>query len=90
MCEDILDTVISYYKVVRKRFVDQVCQQVVLHFLLDCDESPLKVLCPELVMGLGIDQLEMIAGEETEAKDRRNMLEGQIKSLESALVVLRT
>lgn len=63
---------------------------MVLHFLLDCDESPLKVLCPELVMGLGIDQLEMIAGEETEAKDRRNMLEGQIKSLESALVVLRT
>jgi hypothetical protein len=33
VCEDILNTVMSYYKVSRKRFVASICQQVIRHFL---------------------------------------------------------
>ncbi|KAF6812953.1 interferon-induced GTP-binding protein Mx1 [Colletotrichum plurivorum] len=52
VCEDILDTLMSYYKVSRKRFVDVICQQVVFHLMLEGDGSPLKVFNPELIMNL--------------------------------------
>lgn len=66
VCEDIVDTLISYYKVSRKRFVDVICQQVVFHLLLEGDGSPLKVFNPELIMNLDTEQLEHIAGEDAE------------------------
>ena len=87
--EDILDNLASYYKVSRKRFVDAICRQVIGHFLLEGDESPLKVLCSDLVHGLDSDQLEMIAGEDVHTKSRREMLENDIKNLEVAMRVLR-
>lgn len=89
VCEDILDTLVSYYKVSRKRFVDVVCQQVISHFLLEAQESPLKIFGPDLVMSLDFDQLEMIAGEDGESKQQRQTLERRIQSLEAALKVLR-
>ncbi|KJZ68698.1 hypothetical protein HIM_11912 [Hirsutella minnesotensis 3608] len=89
VCEDILDTLVSYYKVSRKRFVDVICQQVISHFLLEGQESPLKVFSPDLVMSLDSDQLETIAGEDEESKHQRISLEREIQSLEAALKVLR-
>ncbi|KAM4065488.1 dynamin family protein [Hirsutella rhossiliensis] len=90
VCEDILDTLASYYKLARKRFVDVLCQQVVSHFLLDGAESPIAVFSPEFVMGLDSDQLEMIAGEDEESKEQRQTLERETQSLEATLKVLRT
>ncbi|KAF2133256.1 interferon-induced GTP-binding protein Mx2 [Dothidotthia symphoricarpi CBS 119687] len=87
--EDILDVLASYYKVSRKRFVDTVCRQAIAHFLLDGEQSPLKIFSPELIMGLDADQLETIAGEDVETRDRRLMLESEIGSLEAALKLLR-
>jgi hypothetical protein len=87
--EDILDVLASYYKVSRKRFVDNTCRQVIGHFLLDSEDSPLKIFSPELVMGLDAEQLESIAGEDADTKDRRAMLEVEINSLETAMEVLR-
>ena len=89
ICEDILDTLVSYYKVSRKRFVDVICQHVVYHFLLEGDQSPLKILSSDLVMGLTHEQLAAIAGEDEESKSQRQVLEREIKSLESASKVLR-
>jgi hypothetical protein len=89
VCEDILDVLSSYYKVSRKRFVDVVCRQVIGHYLLEGEGSPLKVFSPELVMGLGAEELEMIAGEDAGTKDRRAMLESEIKGLEAAMKLLR-
>ncbi|CAJ2505893.1 Uu.00g000230.m01.CDS01 [Anthostomella pinea] len=89
VCENILDITTSYYKVFRKRFVDTIYQQVVFHFLLECDDSPLKILTPELVMGLEAERLEEIAGEHAEGKRRRELLNHQIKSLEAAVKVLK-
>jgi hypothetical protein len=41
--QDIHDILESYYKVCRKTFVDSVCRQSVIHYLLECDESPLAL-----------------------------------------------
>lgn len=90
VCEDILDTLTSYYKVSRKRFVDVVCQQVISYYLLDGQGSPLKIFSPDLVMGLDLEQLELIAGEDEESKQQRQVLEREIESLEGALKVLRS
>ncbi|KAF2183507.1 interferon-induced GTP-binding protein Mx2 [Zopfia rhizophila CBS 207.26] len=87
--EDILDILASYYRVSRKCFVDVICKQVISHFLLEGDESPLKIFRPELVMGLDDEQLETIAGEDEETKRQRSMLESEIKNLEAATKVLR-
>lgn len=88
--EDIHDVLASYYKVSRKRFVDVVCRQVIGHFLLEGDESPLKIFNSELVMGFDGDQLEMIAGEDAETRSRRLLLECEIKDLDAAMKVLRS
>ncbi|KAL4982799.1 Dynamin central region-domain-containing protein [Aspergillus falconensis] len=90
VCEDILDTLMSYYKVARKRFVDIVCQQVIHHFLLETDDGPLRIFSPDLVMSLSTEQLEMVAGEDAESKRRRNILKREIDSLEAALRILRS
>jgi hypothetical protein len=42
VCEDILDTLMGYYKVSRKWFVDIVCQQVISHFLLRVVKTRLR------------------------------------------------
>ena len=88
-CEDILDTLVSYYKVSRKRFVDVICQQVVSHLLLEGDQSPLKILSSDLVMSLSDKQLEAIAGEDAESKSQRQVLKREINSLQAASKVLR-
>jgi GTPase SAR1 family protein len=87
--EDILDVLSSYYKISRKRFVDVICRQAIGHFLLEGEESRLRVFSPELVFGLGAEQLEVIAGEDAGTRDRRAMLELEIKSLEAAMKLLR-
>jgi hypothetical protein len=87
--DDILDVLASYYKVSRKRFVDNICRQVIGHFLLEGDGSPLKIFSSELVMRLKDDELELIAGEDAETKNQRLMLESDIKELEAAMEVLR-
>ncbi|KAK1983995.1 interferon-induced GTP-binding protein Mx2 [Colletotrichum cereale] len=90
VCEDILDTLMGYYKVSRKRFVDVVCQQVVLHFLLEGEESPLKLFSPDLVMSLDNEQLEQIAGEDAQSRHQRQVWTREVESLTAALKVLRS
>ena len=89
VCEDILDAFGSYYKVSRKRFVDNICKQIIFDRLLD-DGGPLQIPKPDLVMGLDQEQLEEIAGEGEEAKQQRCTLESESKSLEEALKVLKS
>ena len=89
ICEDIVDTLASYYDISRKRFVDVICQQVIAHLLLEGDPSPLKILSSDLIMGLGIEQLESIAGENERSMNRRQDLERKIASLEAASKELR-
>ncbi|KAK1978920.1 interferon-induced GTP-binding protein Mx1 [Colletotrichum cereale] len=82
--EDIHDVLRSYYKVARKRFVDVVVQQVIFHFLLDARDSPLKIFCPDLVMGLDDGQLRMIAGEDSATREKREHLTSVVENLRLA------
>ncbi|KAL4744044.1 hypothetical protein BDV11DRAFT_201469 [Aspergillus similis] len=90
VCEDILDTLMSYYKVARKRFVDVVCQHVIYHFLMDIEDGPLRIFSPDLVMSLDTEELEMVASEDADSKRRREILKREIDSLETALKILRS
>ncbi|KXJ85102.1 interferon-induced GTP-binding protein Mx2 [Microdochium bolleyi] len=89
VCTDIVDTLASYYKVARKRFVDTICQQAINHHLLDRADSPLKILCADLVMSLSAKQLDMIAGEDASSRALRAVLTRQRDSLRAAKKVLR-
>ncbi|KAI1098467.1 interferon-induced GTP-binding protein Mx2 [Jackrogersella minutella] len=89
VCEDIATTLMCYYDMSRERLIDAISQQVVNHFLLDGDESPLSILSPEFAMSLDPDQLEIIAGEDAASKRQRQTLAREIHSLEAATRVLR-
>ncbi|CCF37109.1 interferon-induced GTP-binding protein Mx1 [Colletotrichum higginsianum] len=87
--EDIHDILRSYYKVARKRFVDVVLQQVIFHFLLDARDSPIKIFCPDLVMGMNDRQLRMIAGEDSATQEKREHLARIVENLKLAAEELR-
>lgn len=81
--QDIHDILESYYKVARKRFVDNVCMQAVDYYLLTGPEAPMKLLSPTWVNSLSNATLEEIAGEEKASKRKRRQLEKKIQDLEA-------
>ncbi|KAF1964076.1 hypothetical protein BU23DRAFT_575979 [Bimuria novae-zelandiae CBS 107.79] len=87
--QDIHDILKSYYKVCRKTFVDSVCRQSVIHYLLECDESPLALFSPMFVSQLSADALEEIAGEAPVLKRSRAQLTKEVASLAKAVRILR-
>lgn len=87
--EDIHDILKSYYKVARKRFVDNICQQAINHFLLDSDESPVKIFTADWVARLSDHRLNSIAGEDLTTATARQRLETEMEGLKKALEVLR-
>lgn len=87
--EQIHDILQSYYDVSLKRFVDVVFQQSIEHHLLTGEESPVRILSPELVMTLNDDQLDMIAGEDASVRAQRAKLERDIEDFNEALKVLK-
>ncbi|KAJ4409410.1 hypothetical protein N0V85_004106 [Neurospora sp. IMI 360204] len=87
--EDIHDILKSYYKVARKRFVDNICQQAINHFLLDGDQSPVKVFTADWVAKLSDHRLNSIAGEDAVTTTARQRLETELEGLKKALEVLR-
>jgi Dynamin central region/Dynamin family len=80
----------SYYKVARKRFVDNVCMQGTDYHLLSSDDSPLRIFSPLFVSSLANEQLESIAGEDPSSKRLRKTLKLEIKALEDGKKLLRT
>jgi hypothetical protein len=87
--EEIHDILKSYYKVARKRFVDNVFSQAVNHFLLTGPKSPLAVFNQEWVITLDAERLDAIAGESSAVKARRKNLGKKIHELQTALRILR-
>jgi hypothetical protein len=83
-CEDVFDSLKSYYKVAGKRFVDNICQQAVCHFLLDSKDGPLYLFNTDAVMRLTDEKLEDIAGEDTATKRQREKLIAQTQGLQAA------
>lgn len=85
---DIHDILESYYKVARKRFVDNVCMQAADHFLVTGPAAPMKLFSPSWGNSLSDDKLEEIAGEDMKTKRRRRQLRKEIEELEAGRKVL--
>ena len=85
---DLHDILKSYYKVTRKRFVDDVCKQAADYHLIAGPDTPIKVFSPTYVQDLSGEQLESIAGEDEFTRRRRAELKNQINNLEAGRKVL--
>jgi hypothetical protein len=89
MIQELHDTLKSYYKVARKRFVDAVCLQAVDHFLVSGKSSPLWTFSPHFISKMSDTELHQIAGDEDEIIRRRNMLETELRSLKAGEKILK-
>jgi hypothetical protein len=87
--EEIHDILKSYYKVARKRFVDNVFFQAIDHCLLTGPRSPLAVFSQEWVIMLDAERLKTIAGESSTVRARRELLQKKINELQTAVRILR-
>ena len=85
---DIHDILQSYYKVARKRFVDNVVKQCTDHFLVTGPKTPLNLFSPRFVSELASENLEHIAGEAPRIKKERAQLSKEISSLNKAKKIL--
>jgi hypothetical protein len=83
------DILKSYYNIAMRRFIDNVRVQVADHFLVVGPNTPLKVLSPKWVAGMSEDQLEEIAGEDSETKRSRAELNEELDQLKVAMEILR-
>ena len=86
--QDIHDILQSYYKVARKRFVDNVVKQCTDHFLVTGPKTPLNLFSPRFVSELASENLEHIAGEAPRIKKERAQLSKEISSLNEAKKIL--
>lgn len=88
MIQDLHDILYAYYKVARKRFVDNVCMQGADYHLIAGPDTPLKVFTPAFVGSLSKEQLESIAGEDLSTRRKREELRNEITNLEKGRKVL--
>ena len=82
------DILCAYYKVARKRFVDNMVMQAAEYYLVSGPDSPLKLFRPTFVAELTEEQLEEIAGEEIGLKRMRRQLKKEISDLEAGKRIL--
>jgi Dynamin GTPase effector domain len=86
--QEIHDILESYYKIARKRFIDNLCMQATDYNLVTGPDSPLKLFSPEFVAMLSEEQLIEIAGEDPTLQRKRAALTKKISDLEAAKKVL--
>ncbi|KAL8832397.1 MAG: hypothetical protein Q9170_004898 [Blastenia crenularia] len=82
--QNLHDILRAYYKVARKRFVDNVCMQAAGYHLVRGPNTAVKVFSPAFVSDLTPEQLERIAGEDVSTKRKRAELTRQIENLKKA------
>jgi hypothetical protein len=81
---DIHDSLKAYYKVALKRFIDNVCQQVIERNFLGPD-GPVNIFKPEFVGNLADSDLASITAEDFASSNAREELSYRISRLEKAL-----
>ncbi|PYI16653.1 P-loop containing nucleoside triphosphate hydrolase protein [Aspergillus violaceofuscus CBS 115571] len=86
--QELRDILESYYKVARKRFVDNICTQAAAYFLVHGPKTPMTLLSPSLVSSLSREQLDEIAGEELTLRKKREKLIKEIDDLTMARKML--
>ncbi|KAF2191742.1 hypothetical protein K469DRAFT_735719 [Zopfia rhizophila CBS 207.26] len=85
---DMHDILYAYYKVARKRFVDNVCMHAAGYHLIHGPDTPLKLFSPSFVLELTQGQLQEIAGEDSSLKRKRAQLKKEIQDLEAGRKIL--
>lgn len=78
------DILKSYYKVARKRFVDNVIMQAADRHLIRGKDAAVKVFSPSFVSDLTTEQMERIAGEDVLTKRKRADLTREVQNLKRA------
>lgn len=86
--QDLHDILESYYKVARKRFVDTCLMQAVDHFIISGPNTPLKLFSPVFVSAMTKEQLDQVAGEDSQQKKKRKRLEKEIEDMEKGRKIL--
>lgn len=86
--EDLHDSLKSYHKVARKRFVDAICKQVIDYHVICSKNGPLWVFSPHLIGKLSEQELEHIAGDDPEIVTRRKDLVAEIEGLKNGRLAL--
>ncbi|KAF4338325.1 dynamin family [Fusarium beomiforme] len=86
--EEIHDILYAYYKVARKRFVDNIYHQAVDHCLLSGPSNPLILFCEQWVLNLSDEKLRLIASESRVTQERRQNLETALQDLAQAIEIL--
>lgn len=86
--EELEDVLQSYHKVARKRFVDNVCKQVVDHMLICSKRGPLHIFSAQIVGILKEDELQNLAGENESISEQRAKLQSEVEILEKGQKVL--
>jgi hypothetical protein len=86
--QDIHDILKSYYKVARKRFVDNICMHAADYHLITGPDTPLKLFSPAFIVSMTPEQIEDIAGEDAILKRRRLALKKEIQELEAGRKIL--
>ena len=87
--QSIHDILKSYYKVARKRFVDNVCMQAADYYLINGPDTPLKLFSPLYVSNLSAEKVEEVAAEDVVLRRKRNALNQEIEKLEAGKKILR-
>ncbi|KAL8870676.1 MAG: hypothetical protein Q9174_003331 [Haloplaca sp. 1 TL-2023] len=82
------DIVRSYYKVARKRFVDNVCMQATARQLVRGPDAAVRLFSPSFVSGLSTEDLDRIAGEDLTTKRKRAELTREIENFKAAKKLL--
>ncbi|KAL3467221.1 P-loop containing nucleoside triphosphate hydrolase protein [Aspergillus heterothallicus] len=80
---EVHDILKAYYKVSRKRFVDNVCMQAADFHLVSGPNTPMSLFTPSFVTTLTDEDLEEIAGEDAAIKRKRAQLKKEIHDLEA-------
>lgn len=78
---DVHDILQSYYKVARKRFVDNVCMQGTDYHMITGPDTPLHVFSPQFVVDLSDERLEAVAGEDITSIQQRKSVEKEIERM---------
>ncbi|KAF5963044.1 dynamin family [Fusarium coicis] len=86
--EKIHDILQAYYKVARKRFVDNIYHQAIDHCLLSGPSSPLSLFCEQWVLDLSDEKLQLIASESRATQERRQTLQTALQDLAEAIEIL--
>jgi hypothetical protein len=86
--QDIHDILQSYYKVARKRFIDNMCMQAADYYLVTGPAAPMTLFSPSWVYNLSREQLDQITGEEASVRRKRRQLQKQVNDLETGRKIL--